>query len=341
MMPRTIDRLSPFAVVIFWGSAFVWIKLALNGFSPISLVTLRFTMAAIAYLFIFKTKLVTLKRIDFVDAPRFALLVGTGVLLYHLSLCTAELALPASVASLIGQTAPLIATLLSALRQPGAISRRSALGIAISLVGAILVVSGGELPSGAALPAWAVVTCFGAPLSLAIYTVAGKPLVQKYGAANLTGQVIIGGATLMIGLTPLRPAVYQEVAGAPLGAWIAVGCLAVFSTVAAYTLWYAALRTRPASDLTTYTYLVPCVSMCIGAALFGEHLTILMLFGGLAVVGGIAVCNTKHTPLGPQSVSVEPMPGRAAQQVVIPGSLVRRRIIEAAQPGNGRPGGTG
>ncbi len=218
-------RAAPLLAAVIWGGAFMWIKMGLEGFSSLTLVTLRFALAALGFLALFAVRAIPFRRIRLADLPRFGLLAASGVLVYHLSLVTAETVLPASTASLISQMTAVFTLGLSAVRRPSILTPRTVVGVALAAAGALLIVLGGRPAGGGSLSAWAVAVCFAAPLSMACYTLLGKSMVERYGAANLTAQVCIAGGALLTAVTALRPGVMRELAGAPAAAWAAAGCL--------------------------------------------------------------------------------------------------------------------
>jgi drug/metabolite transporter (DMT)-like permease len=296
---KLTDAAAPLPAAAGWGCAFPWIKMGLESFSIASVVTLRFVLAAAGFAALYGLGTIRYQPITRRDLPRFGLLVATGVFMYHFCLVTAETVIPASVASLIGQMAAVFALMLAAIHQPSVVTKRAVAGLLVDTTGAAMVITGGELPSGASLPAWAVATCFGAPLALAIFTTAAKPLVQRYGAPNLTGHVMLTGGTLLAASIPFRPEMIDEMATASATAWGAALALGLVSTLMAYTLWYRALESRPAEKLTMYTYLVPVFSVAVAAAFLHEHITVLMALGGIAVIAGIATANKKRPSPAP------------------------------------------
>jgi drug/metabolite transporter (DMT)-like permease len=120
----------------------------------------------------------------------------------------------------------------------------------------------------------------------------GIGLVARYGAAKLTAQVCICGAILGLAAAGRRDFA-PEVAHASPATWIALACLAVLSTVLAYTLWYVALERRCAAKLTMFTYLTPIFGLVLSAAVLGEAVGMTVISGGVVVVGRLALTNLK------------------------------------------------
>jgi drug/metabolite transporter (DMT)-like permease len=120
----------------------------------------------------------------------------------------------------------------------------------------------------------------------------GIGLVVRYGAANVTARVCIGSAILGLASVGRRDFA-TEVAHAAPAAWIALACLAVLSTVPAYTPWRVALERQSPAKLTTFTYLTPVFGVALSAAVFGEGVGMTVISGGVFVVGGLALTNFK------------------------------------------------
>ena len=289
--PQVGRACGPILVALFWGSAFVSIKFALRDFSPALLVTLRYGLASLGFLALYAGRVIAYRRVEPRDWPRLALLVASGVVVYHLSLAEAETVLSATTARLIGQTTAVFALGFSAFGDPAVLRARTLAGIALATAGAVLVISGGAPTAGGHVPLAPALVCFLAPMSLAAYTVLGKSMVARYGAANLSAQVCLCGTVALAAWAGFRPWVAAEIAAASTASWCAVACLALLSTVAGYTLWYVALARRSAAELAMYTYLIPVFGVLLSALLPGESITAPVLGGGLVVVAGIALTN--------------------------------------------------
>src|SRR5438046_2184793 len=100
-------KLAPIVSTILWGAAFTWIPLALRSFGPINLMALRFSLVAICYAVLFAAGIVKWTAISRSHWPRFAAMVAAMVV-YNVALNSAQLRLPACLAILVGQAAPIL-----------------------------------------------------------------------------------------------------------------------------------------------------------------------------------------------------------------------------------------
>jgi len=88
---------------LFWGLAFVAIKIGLDYVSPATLTFLRFLISSIGFAIYFITNK---SSIPLKIIPRIALLGFVGFTIYHLSLNLGETQTSSGVASLVITTAP-------------------------------------------------------------------------------------------------------------------------------------------------------------------------------------------------------------------------------------------
>jgi drug/metabolite transporter (DMT)-like permease len=190
----------------------------------------------------------------------------------------------ASLLSLLLYTFPaIVAVAAIALGRERSDGRRlAALGLASG--GLALVVAGagaGALdPLGAALG-------LGAAVVYSTYILVGEGIAARVRPQVLSALVCTGAAgTLTIGsavLGELRPG---EVTVAGWG-WLA--CLAVVSTVASISLFFAGLRCVGATTASILATVEPLVTVLLAFLVFGERLGEIQLVGGALVLAAVLV----------------------------------------------------
>lgn len=294
----TLRRYAPPLFVAFaWGMAFVWIREALESFDVRQLVELRLVLSAVGFATLFALRIVPLRLVKIRDLPRATFMLMTGVFIYHIALNAAQMHLPASIASLIGQTMPLFVVAFTAGLQRIAPDRSVLAGILIASLGTLLIIARGGSLAGPT-PIWAVVVCILAPCSLGAYTIAAKPLTERYGAVNLTGQVFVAAGVIAVISALANPALITAAGSATPRSWLAVMLLAAVSTVGGYTAWSAAVRTLGPTKTSLFNYLVPIVSLIAATVLLGEVITPWLIAGGILVLAGVAI--GKRAPATPK-----------------------------------------
>ena len=73
------------------------------------------------------------------------------------------------------------------------------------------------------------------------------------------------------------------------GLWLTAACLAVFSTAAPYILYTWGLARVEAGRASIMASFEPVVAALMGAALFGEPMTVLTAAGIACVLAGVSI----------------------------------------------------
>lgn len=273
--------------MIFWGNAFVAIKYLLEkgGMTPMGLTALRYLPAAVLSLAL----LLVLYPLPVIASAwrrewRGIGLYGlAGVLGYNIALNFGETRIAAGTASLIVGLSPVL-TLLAARAFLGErITPRKFWGIVIAFVGLFIVVRWGSREAIGFGYLLAVLITLGAPLSWVVYTIVGKPLVDRSDATLVTLSAIVWGSLPLVFFIPTGlGAVSAE-------AWAALSFLSLVCTVFGFLVWSWALKRTEASRLGAVVYLIPLVTIASSLVLLGEPPTWGLAAGGLVLMGGVAL----------------------------------------------------
>jgi drug/metabolite transporter (DMT)-like permease len=304
MERRTLGAFA-FAVVA-WASAFPAIRIALAAYSPSQLAFFRF---AVAGLVLFGIGAVARYRLPPPrDLLRMALLGTIGIAFYAVALGYGQKQVPAGSASLLIASAPVWMVVIAAAigrERPG---YGTLLGIAISFSGVVAIAAGRGFGFASASHTLAVLA---AAVAGAVYTIAQKPLVSRYGALRFTIAAACGGALV---LAPAAAGLPAAVHAAPASATIAVLYLAIFPGALGYASWSYASSRASAAVAGSALYLVPAVSMVLSNLLLGEVPSGRALIGGALVLAGVAVVHRRAAHPAAPVVKIVPAP--AAKRVV-------------------------
>lgn len=288
-MKNLLSSLTPTVVALFWGAAFVLIKVALESFAPTEVVALRFLLASAGFGALYAVGLIRGRRIAQADLPRFLGVVAAGMVVYHLALVWAETQVPAGVASLVGQAAPLIVLALAWTNDRRAVSPRQWAGVALAGLGAASLVTRTGLEGALAWSALPVLAL--TPVGLALFTIWSRPLAAKYGSTNLTAQAVLTATPVFLAVALLQDGAVEHLTAASTPSWMALLSLAGLSTVAGYTLWFAAIAQRGAAQVSLYLYLVPVVASGLAWVVLGEGLDAAQLAAAGLVLVGVFIAN--------------------------------------------------
>ena len=274
-------------LALIWGVNFSVIKVALQWVPPTGFNALRFPLAAaILFLALGKSRLRTPRR---EDIPRLLMVGVIGNVAYQLCFIVGIEVTLAGNGSILLATSPLWTACFAVLAGQERVSREFWLGALGALAGICLVVLGG----GADAALLERSTVFGDSLILiaavvwALYTVAGRPLVERYGALSATAWTLWVGTLplVIIGLPTLNPAVLS---GMSAKAWAGVLYAGVLGIGVAYLIWYRAVEVLGSSRTAMISNTIPIVAMAVAWVWLGERPAPLQYLGAALVLFGVA-----------------------------------------------------
>jgi drug/metabolite transporter (DMT)-like permease len=280
-------------LALIWGSGFFWIRLSLDGFSPVQLTFARLALGALVL-----AAVVTVRRLRW---PR-----GKGVW-SHLAVAAlisnaipyglfayAEQSVPSSLAGSLNATTPLwtavIAFCAGADRPIGA---RRVVGLLVGFTGAVVLLS--PWNSDHAGTVAGLLACIGASISYGLSYVYQARYLTNRGLSPLVlaaGQLVASTAILAI---PLPIAGDQPIRWSfvPVMALLILGIL---GTGLAYVINFALIASEGATGASVVTYLVPVTAALLGVAVLDEPWTWLSIAGLIAILTGVFMA--RHRPRG-------------------------------------------
>jgi drug/metabolite transporter (DMT)-like permease len=266
------------AVYLVWGSTYLAIRYALEGFPPFFLAGARFAVAgAIAY---------AIARARGAEHPtgaqwRSAAIVGTLLVFGNGCVVIAEQWVTSSVAAVAIASVPLWIALFAGLfgRWP---SRGEWIGLAVGLGGVALLQTGGDLRAS---PAGALVLTAGC-VSWSLGSIYSGRLPLPKGLISSAAQMFAGGL-VMLAVALVRG---ERIAAAPSAhAVLALVYLTIFGSIVAYTAYQFLLSKVRPTLAASYAYVNPVVAVGLGAALAGETVAPRALWALALILGGVAL----------------------------------------------------
>jgi drug/metabolite transporter (DMT)-like permease len=278
------------AMVFVWGVNFAVVKQALRTFDPLAFNAARFVIASVFVAVVLRMQ-GPIPLPDRRDVPRLAAIGILGNVVYQAAFILGLSRTLAGHASVVMALSPMFVALLSRWtghEQPGA---RTWTGAVASILGIALVTSS-NLRAGA--PTSALVgdlILVGGALLWAGYTVASRPLVQRYGSVPTTAW------TLWVGTPPLvllgAPALLRQPWDrVPAAAWGGLFFSACLSIGAAYLIWYRGVERIGNTRTAIFSNLTPLVALAVSAIWLGERPGIVALVGVALTLGGVAWVRT-------------------------------------------------
>lgn len=275
-------HLLPVLVAAAWGFNVVANRLALAGLDPQAILAWRFLLAALLFLLLFGFKVVPFRAVARAHLPRLLGVALVAVVAGNLALLVGQTLLPATVVAVLLQAAPIFSVLADGVLGTRRITLRTVCVCGIGTAGAVMAVGGGV--EGVSLVGLAVTLV--APASVAAYGVLVRPLVVRYGSANVTGQVYIVGGLGFATVTALSGTFHLPSTGS---CWGALTWLGAVGTVGSWVAWGKVLARMPAGRAGLYMNLVPVFGLGFAALVLGEPVHARLLLGGVLTVGAVAL----------------------------------------------------
>jgi len=285
--------------MFLWGATWVSGRVVAQQMSPFSAAFLRFLFAS-AFLYVLLCRESALlggrqgghwPRLSRALLPGVAFLALTGVFLYNALFFSGLAHIEAGRAAMIVACVPSAVALYSGLVLRAPTGLVKSLGIALSLFGVAVILSGGNplalFTQGAHLGDVLILGCVA---TWAAYTIAGgRVMRQTTPLAAVAWSCILGCALL------LPPALGTGLAAqAKAAGWIIWGnllFLGVGATGLAFTWYYDGILALGAPRASVFINLVPVFATLMGSALLGESVGLPLILGGFMVLAGVVLAN--------------------------------------------------
>lgn len=276
------------ALTMMWSPSFLFIKLALQDFPPLTIVSLRVTLAAV----ILGIVLLFLRR-GFPKDLKFWMRTSVMALLssaFPFSLfCYAEQTIDSALAAILNGTTPMFTAILAQIFVASdKMNTQKAIGIALSSAG-MVVLFAPKLIEGMS----------GTSLGMLAATLAAfsYSLSHVYGKLFTIGQkaFVAPAAQFMMNALMMWPFAfwYEDVLNLPAPSLAAIGgiCgLAVFGTVLAFIIYYKLLDHCGPTAISMVACFFPVVGMLLGFFFLGESFTLSSLVAaGMILLGMLTV----------------------------------------------------
>lgn len=278
------------ALGFFWGSSYLFIKLAVDDFGTFTLVAFRLLFGA-ALLW----AVVLVSRVELPRQPRvyghLVVMSAINIAIPFALITWAERSVDSSLAAILTAAVPLFVIVLAPIFLPDEPIRVNGLaGLAVGFVGVVILTgrdlsgSGGELVGAMAL--------IGAALSYAcgaIYSrrnIRGlRPMVPAVLQVSFACLIMIAMAILLehpLDSTPDAQAIFSI-------AW-----LGLLGSGLAYLCFFRLLGPWGATRLTMVSYVIPVVGILLGFIVLDEPIDGRVLFGTAMILAGIGLVNSRY-----------------------------------------------
>ena len=275
---------------IFWGGTFVAGRSLAQNVGPFSAAFFRFAVASVFLVLLtwkVEGKFSVLRRGQILPV----LLLGlTGVFCYNLFFFKGLKLIEASRAAVIISNNPIFIALFSALIFKEKLNSLKVAGILISVSGAIIVISRGNLlgilQGNLGLGEFYIFLCV---LSWVIFSLLGKAVMADLSPLSSVAYSSITGTVLLF-LPALREGmadcVYYSISD-----WWNIFYLGFFGTVLGFVWFYEGINHIGPTKAGLFINFVPISAILLAFVILGEPLTLSLLIGTLLVSTGVYLTN--------------------------------------------------
>jgi len=281
---------------LFWGGTFIAGRIAVSETTPYAAAFLRFLLATGILFLVILRREKSVPHFPFSSLFPVLVLGMTGVFAYNVFFFSGLSRITAGRAALIVANNPVGIALLSAIFFHERLARIQLAGVALSVLGAMVVVTRGSF--GAALQdgiGWGEVLIFGCVLSWSIYSVVGKVVLHRLSPlhsvffAALFGTAALAVPAMLNGL--------GEVSGMSLKGWVSIAYLGVMGTVVGFVWYYEGLRQLGPTRAGLFINFVPIFAIILAYLLLGEPITRSLVIGAGLVCCGVYLTNRRGEPI--------------------------------------------
>jgi drug/metabolite transporter (DMT)-like permease len=273
-----------FILAAIWGGSFLFMRIGAPVLGAAWLIQFRVGIAA---LFLLICAAWLRRPLQLRQYWRHYLIVGcfNSALPFFLIAFAAQ-TLTASLLSVLNSASPIFGAIISTVWLRHRITKLSAAGLAMGVIGVIILVRGGI---GSRADDWGLAVA-AALLSTVFYGIAGtyakaspqpiEPFSNAHGS--------MWAATALMALTlPFYPT-----STAPtLGVWAAVAALGVLCTGVAYLIYFRLIRDMGPISALSVTFLIPVFGILWGVLFLDEQIDWSTIIGAVVVLAGTALTN--------------------------------------------------
>ena len=276
-------------MVAMWSANFIIGKIAVREFSAWTLSGIRVTVAAFMLAVLFTVargwaawgamfrdwRLMTWMSV-------FAVVLNQGFFIGGLKYTSV------AHASLIISLGPVFVLIIARLHGLEELTPLKIAGLVVSMVGVGILGTERQATAiaGQGPTLFGDLIAIAGAAAFAYFVVAGKELTGRYDSLTFNTFTYVIGAAIMLPVTVIT-ALAGGAAGATPKAWLAMVYMAAAASVAAYLIFYYALKFVSATRLSALAYLQPVIATALGFLLLKEPVTMRLVLGALIIFAGV------------------------------------------------------
>lgn len=285
---ETFAYISLIIATVLYGTTLTAMKVCLNYYSEVEMITLRMIISSMLFLPFFLTVYKDLK-IDKIDYKFIFLMTICEPCLYFLFETHALRFTSSGQAGVVSAMEPILIIIFAKLILKEHLPKIAYFGVFLGIIGAIVLSLGSDVNELAPNPLLGNSLELCAEILTVTSIITTKYLMDKYPPFLLAGvQVVLGGVFFMI-LNALQGGSFVPVFNESFIILVYLGVL----TVVSYALYNYGICSLSASKASPFLYLLPISSIIFGCFFLGESFNLLQIFACLLIFVGIYVSQIK------------------------------------------------
>jgi drug/metabolite transporter (DMT)-like permease len=275
--------------MVFWSFSFIWTRMAILSFQPMTLITLRLLIAS-SLLFIVSKLSGKFQPLRKKDLRLFLLLAFFEPFMYYVGETYGLTMVESTLAAVIISTIPLFAPIFAFLIIREKIGWTNILGIIISLLGVFLVIY--QPAVGFSANPWGVALLFLAVFSAICYATTLRKIPTYYSTLNVIFYQSLLGLFFFIPtclIADFQTFKHLKVSNESL---LALLMLSVFASVIAFVLFAWAVRQVGVARTNVFVNLIPVFTAILSWLILSEMITFVKWIGIAITVLGLFVSQT-------------------------------------------------
>jgi len=278
---------------IFWGGTFIAGRVVAKDVGPFSAAFFRFAIASsFLTLIVWRIdgRLLLPKKRQMVPVILLGL---TGVFTYNVFFFKGLKLINAGRASIIIANNPIFIAILSAYFFKEKLNLIKVVGIIISVTGAIIVISKGnlnEIVQGNIGRGEIYIFC--CVLSWVVYSLIGKVVMADLSPiSSVFYSCVIG--TFFLFFPACFEGIFNNFQHYPIMAWLGIFYLGIFGTVVGFVWYYKGIKQIGPTKASLFINFVPVSAVILAFMILDEPITLSLFIGTILVCAGVYLTNKK------------------------------------------------
>lgn len=273
---------------VLYGTTLTAMKVCLNFYSEVEMITLRMIISSLLFLPFFLTVYKDLK-VDKIDFKFILLMTICEPCLYFLFETHALRFTTSGQAGVVSSMEPILIIIFAKFILKEHLPKIAYIGVLLGIIGSVVLSIGSDINELAPNPILGNSLEMCAEILTVTSIITTKYLMDKYPPFFLAGSQVLLGAVFFIVLNIVRHGSFIPVINESLPILIYLGVL----TVVSYALYNYGICTLSASKASPFLYMLPISSICFGCFFLGESFNLTQFFACALIFVGIYISQMK------------------------------------------------